>query len=72
MKEQGITSEKEINKMETSNLPDIEFKILVIRMHNDLKGRTDYLSENINKKIGIKKDTETIKKILSEMYNTKT
>ena len=32
MKEQIKTSEKQLNKMEISNLPDAEFKIQVIRM----------------------------------------
>ena len=32
MKEQIKTSEKELNKMEISNLSDAEFKTLVIRM----------------------------------------
>ena len=32
MKEQNKTPEKELNKMEISNLPDAEFKTLVIRM----------------------------------------
>ena len=32
MKEQIKTEEKEINKMEISNLSDAEFKTLVIRM----------------------------------------
>ena len=42
--------------METSNLPDDEFKTLVIRM-------LDELSENFNKEIGnIKKEIENIKK----------
>ena len=31
IKEQNKTPEKEINKMETSNLPDAEFKTLVTR-----------------------------------------
>ena len=35
MKEQNKTPEKELNKMEISNLSDAEFKILVTRM---LKG----------------------------------
>ena len=30
MKEQNKTPEKELNKMETSNLPDAKFKTLVI------------------------------------------
>ena len=36
MKKQIKTPVKELNKMETSNLPDAEFKILVIRMFNEL------------------------------------
>ena len=32
--------------METSNLPDIEFETLVIRMLNELRGRINQLSEN--------------------------
>ena len=41
MKEQIKTPEKELNKMEISNLSDVEFKILVIRMLKEL-------SENLN------------------------
>ena len=40
--------------METSNLLDAEFKALVKRMLNELRGRADELSENFNKKIGNK------------------
>ena len=36
MKEHNKTSEKELNKIETSNLLDTEFKTLVIRMLNEL------------------------------------
>ena len=36
MKEQNNTPEKELNKMEISNLSDAEFKILVIRMLEEL------------------------------------
>ena len=36
MKEQIKTSEKELNKWEISNLPDAEFKTLVIRMLKEL------------------------------------
>ena len=51
MKEQIKTSERELNKIETSALPDAEFKTLVIRMLNELKGRADELCENFNKEI---------------------
>ena len=36
MKEQIKTPEKELNKMEISNLSDVEFKTLVIRMLGEL------------------------------------
>ena len=35
----------ELNKMETSNLLDAEFKTLVIRMLDEVRGRVDKLSE---------------------------
>ena len=46
MKEQDKTLAKEVNEMETSNLPDAEFKTLVTRMLNELRGRINQLSEN--------------------------
>ena len=46
MKEQIKTQEKDLNKMEVSNLSDAEFKTLVIRVLKEL-------SENLN---SIKKD----------------
>ena len=44
MKEQDKSPEKEINEVEASNLRDIEFKKIVIRMLKEL-------SENYNKEI---------------------
>ena len=41
MKEQIKTPEKQLKEMETSNLPDAEFKTLVIRMLNELRGGID-------------------------------
>ena len=38
MKEQNKTPEKELNKMKTSNLPDAEFKTLVLRILKELTG----------------------------------
>ena len=63
MKEQNKTPDKELNKMETRKLLDTEFKTLVIRMFNKLRGRIDELSENPNKETGnIKVEVEIIKK----------
>ena len=53
---------KKLNKIETSNLPDAEFKTLFIRMLNELRGRVVELSENFNKGIeNIKMEIENIK-----------
>ena len=38
MKKQNKTPEKELNKIEMSNLSDVEFKTLVIRMLGELSG----------------------------------
>ena len=59
MKKQNKTPEKELNKRETSNLVDAEFKTLVIRMLNEL-------SENLN---SIKKIQSEMKDTLVEMNN---
>ena len=61
MKEQDKTPEKELHEMETSNLPDAEFKTLVIMMLNELRRGVDELSENSNRAIGnTKREVETI------------
>ena len=55
MKEQEKSPDKELNEMEASNLPDAEFKTLVLRMFKEL-------SETFNEEIGnVKKDTVIIK-----------
>ena len=57
MKEQNKTPEKELNKMEISNLSDAEFKTLVFRMLKELSG-------NFN---SIKKTQAEMKVTLSEI-----
>ena len=44
MKEQNKTAEKELNKMELSNLPDAELKTLVIRITKELKELIGYFN----------------------------
>ena len=61
MKEQIETPEKELNKMEISNLSDAEFKTLVIRMLKEL-------SEDLN---SIKKVQSEMKDTLIEIKNSK-
>ena len=59
MKEENKTPEKELNKMEISNLSDAEFKTLVIRMLKKL-------SEDLN---SIKKIQSEMKNTLIEIKN---
>ena len=59
VKEKIKTLEKELNKMETSNLSDEEFKTLVIRMLKEL-------SEELN---SIQKIRSETKDTLTEMNN---
>ena len=48
--------------MKASNLPDAEFKKLVIRMLNELRGRVDEHSKNCNIETeNIKMEIENIK-----------
>ena len=54
MKEQNKT-EKELTKMEAKNLLDAEFKTLVIKMLNELRGRTEELSKDFNRESKHKK-----------------
>ena len=60
---QNKTPEKELNKMETGNLPNAQFKTLMIRMVNEQGGGVDELHENFKKEIGdIKMELENVKK----------
>ena len=59
MKEQIKTPEKELNKMDISNLSDAEFKTLVIRMLKEL-------SEDLS---SIKKTQSEMKDTLIEIKN---
>ena len=51
MKERNKTPGKELSKIEKSNLPDAEFKTLVIRMLSDLTEDLNQETGNIKVKI---------------------
>ena len=63
--ERKKSPEKELNKIDTSNLSDIKFKRMVIRMHKKLNANYKKLSENT-----VKKDIETIIKKPVRVKNT--
>ena len=41
MKEQDKTPEKQLNEVEISNLPEKEFRIMIVKMIQDLGKRTE-------------------------------
>ena len=41
MKKQDKTPEKQLNEVETGNLPEKEFKIMVVKMIQDLRKRVE-------------------------------
>ena len=60
MKEQENSPEEELNEMEASNISDIEFRVMIIRILNNTKKDTET----------IKKDQSEIKNGLSKINNT--
>ena len=49
MTEQNTVSGKELNRVEANNLSNAEFKILIITMLNELRGRVDKFTENLKR-----------------------
>ena len=49
IKDEKKTPETELNKMETSNPSDAEFKTLVIRIFSELRGKADELRTSTKK-----------------------
>ena len=64
IREQDKSSEQELNETERNNLPDKEYKLIVIKVLTDLGRRIDECSENFNKEL------ENMEKNQSELRNT--
>ena len=68
MKEQDKTPEKKLNEVEIGNLPEKEFRILIVKMIQDLgirmQAKIDKMQEMFNK------DLEELKNKQREMNNT--
>lgn len=56
--------------MEISNLPDIELKVMVIRMLNKLESRIEELREHFRKFKNVIKNQSEMKNKVTEMNNT--
>ena len=70
MKEQDNTSEKQLNEVEIGNLPQKEFRTMIVKMIKDpgkrMEAKTEKMQEMFNK------DLEELKDKQTEMNNTTT
>ena len=68
MKEQDKTSEKQLNEVEICTLPEKEFRIMRVKMIQDLRKRMEAKIEKMQDMFN--KDLEELKKKQTEMNNT--
>ena len=64
MNEQDKSPEKQLNEEEIGNLPEKEFRIMVVKMIQDLGKRMEKMKEMLTK------DLEELKNKQTEMNNT--
>ena len=68
MKEHDKSPEKQLNEMETGNLPETEFRIMIVKMIQDLGKRMETKIEKMQEMFN--KDLEELKnKQLEELKN---
>ena len=70
MKEQDKTPEKQLNEVEIGNLPEKEFRIMLVKMIQDLRIRKEAKIEKMQEMFN--KDLEELKNKQTEMSNTVT
>ena len=70
MKEKDKTPEKQLNEVEIGNLPEKEFRIMIVKMIQDLGKRLEAKIEKIQEMFN--KDLGELKNKQTEMNNTKT
>ena len=68
MKEQDKTPEKQLNEVEIGNLSEKEFRIMIMKMIQDLRKRKEAKIERMQEMFN--KDLEELKNKQTEMNNT--
>ena len=68
MKEQDETLEKELHEVEIGNLPEKEFRIMIVKMIQDQRKRMEAKIEKMQEMIN--KDLQELKNKQTEMNNT--
>ena len=68
MKEQDKTLEKQLNEVDIGNLPEKEFRIMIVKMIQDLGKRMEAKIKKVQEMFN--KDLEELKNKQTEMGNT--
>ena len=68
MKEQDQTTARDQNKVDVSNMPDREFKVMIIKIVSRLEKKVENISETLSTQI--KKEPIKIKNTISAIKNT--
>ena len=68
MKEQDKTPEKQLNEVQIGNLPEKEFRIMIVKMIQDLRNRMEAKIKTMQELFN--KDLEGLKNKQTEMNNT--
>ena len=71
MKEQEKNPEKQLNEVEIGNLPEKEFRIMIVKMIQNLGNRKEKIQETFNKdREELKSKQTVINNTLNEIKNT--
>ena len=71
MKEQTRNTEVQINEKEIGKLPEKEFRIMIVKMINNLENKMEEMQESINKELEELKNKQTdTNNTITEIKNT--
>ena len=67
--DQDKTQEEELSELEIGNLPNKEFKVMILKMIKELRRRMDEHSEKFNKELeDIENNQTDLKKTITEIF----
>jgi len=70
MKEKGRNSQDQINKQEISNIPEREFRLMIVKMLQRVENKMEKMKETIDHVNTITKEIEETKNKQTEVNNT--
>ena len=71
MKEQGKNLQDQVNKDEIGNLPEKEFRVMIVKMIQNLRNRMEKIQETFNKGLEELKSKQTVmNNKITEIKNT--